>query len=636
MSERSDKSAAPLDPAQAATAAKLATVGLAVQGALAVVALGVALATGSFVALAVAAHLAAGTGAWAAGALLAGRRRRAAEEGVEDRRLERVAESEGRRPLFERASHEASDVRLGAALAILLATLEVGLGVALFAYGWQRAAEPLGRLLGGAAALAGSAFALLLLAKYTVALAGGPAGSPLGLAAAGGRRAASGALVAFVAAVVLAVTELAPSLALDRVGFVLAVGEAILGLELAVALLLELYRPRRRGDVPRPAFESRLLALVAEPGGIARSLARAIDYQFGFRLSDTWVYRLVERGLAPLAIFAAVSFWLLSSLVVVPEGERAILEHLGTPAPGSLEPGLHVKLPWPIETVVQFPTSRVREVVLGPDDEDEPEAPPNARRHADLWTRAHRKQSEFFILVARPRGSGADASADPSEAPVDLLEARIPVHFVVADPVAFSRGAVAPERLLKVLGEHELAALGCSHGVFDLLGPGSEAASSELLARIQKSADEHALGITVLDLNLSDLHPSVDVAAAFQAETGALEDREAQRLKELAFAAKLKPDAVGQARNILDQARTNAARRRLLADADSGRFGALLALDRAAPHAFRELRMLRGLEEALSGPQRKIVVSKGARGMVDVDLADKFEAASDLSPGSGK
>src|SRR5260221_3720860 len=116
------------DPLLAARASRLSSTGLAVQTALGLGALGVAFATGSFAALAAAAHLGAGAGAWAAGAFVAGRRRRVAEERAEGDRLARVAEGAGRPPLFDRAGKGAlSEQRVGAALAVFLAAVHVSL-----------------------------------------------------------------------------------------------------------------------------------------------------------------------------------------------------------------------------------------------------------------------------------------------------------------------------------------------------------------------------------------------------------------------------------------------------------------------------------------------------------------------------
>src|SRR5690606_13640774 len=128
----------------------------------------------------------------------------------------------------------------------------------------------------------------LVLGRYALAI--GAAAPDASAARAGGRRAASGALVAFLAGLALAAQAAWGLSRLDLVGYVLAALAATLGLEAALLLLLELYRPRRPGEAPRPPYDSRLLGLLSAPGDVARSIARAVDYQFGFSLSQTWLY----------------------------------------------------------------------------------------------------------------------------------------------------------------------------------------------------------------------------------------------------------------------------------------------------------------------------------------------------------
>ncbi|MFA6715690.1 MAG: hypothetical protein WCS27_09955, partial [Victivallaceae bacterium] len=53
----------------------------------------------------------------------------------------------------------------------------------------------------------------------------------------------------------------------------------ILGAEFISNLVVEFYRPRTIEE-PRPVFESRLLALFTEPGGVVRNIADTLDYQF--------------------------------------------------------------------------------------------------------------------------------------------------------------------------------------------------------------------------------------------------------------------------------------------------------------------------------------------------------------------
>src|SRR5690606_7562661 len=135
----------------------------------------------------------------------------------------------------------------------------------------------------------------------------------------------------------------------------------ILGLETLLNFLLDVYRPRSPGTEPRAAFDSRLLGLISEPGGIAHSLQEAINYQFGCQVSQTWFYQLMERTLAPLVLVGVLAVWLLTCLVVVQPYERVIIERFGRQLdPGNpLGPGLHFKWPAPFELARRFNTGQL-------------------------------------------------------------------------------------------------------------------------------------------------------------------------------------------------------------------------------------------------------------------------------------
>lgn len=614
----------------ARSAGRLAAAGLGVQAVLALLALAAAYASASFVALGAAAHLLAGALPWAAGLALLARRGGTLARTTEDERLAAAAESEGRKPLFvrqERTALALTESRLAGGLGVLLALVEAGIAAFLVLLGRAHADIAPVHLLPAAAVLAASSFVLLLLAKFSIALvrenADEASGAAFGLAAAGGRRAASGAFFAFAAAIVLATENLAPTLGLDALGFVFAGVEGLLALELLVALVLELYRPRRKGELPRPGYESRLLALLAEPSGVARSLARAVDYQFGFQLSDTWVYGLVERGIAPLVIFIAASFWVLSAFVLVPQGEVALEERLGARI-AVLEPGLHLKAPWPIDRVEPVALGRVRTVHLGVEETEEEEGAVS-RKRAALWTKAHAKD-EFLVLVPRQGSEGTD-----------LLAAGADVAFVVSSAERWALGASQPEALLKALGERELARLGCSRDLDSLLGPGRGDAARELKAEIQRSADVHGLGVEILEVGLEDFHPPVEVAPSFHLETSAIEERDALCQKARGDAAGSRPSGVSDASAIRARAVTAAAQKIRLARASAETFHAALALDRAGPHVFRDLLRLDVLEGAFSRGGRRVIVPR--RVQTELDLSDKLNTnllePEDKSTGPG-
>ncbi|MCX7010404.1 MAG: hypothetical protein NTY53_24715, partial [Kiritimatiellaeota bacterium] len=68
---------------------------------------------------------------------------------------------------------------------------------------------------------------------------------------------------------------------------------ALLGfvaIELVLRAVASFYRgPGRAG--PLVAYESRLAGLLADPASWTQNIAGALDYQFGFQVSETWLYR---------------------------------------------------------------------------------------------------------------------------------------------------------------------------------------------------------------------------------------------------------------------------------------------------------------------------------------------------------
>ena len=63
-----------------------------------------------------------------------------------------------------------------------------------------------------------------------------------------------------------------------------------LALEIVLNFILNLYRPRIAGEVPRPAFDSRFLSLLSAPDSIVKSINEAVNYQFGFDITSSWGY----------------------------------------------------------------------------------------------------------------------------------------------------------------------------------------------------------------------------------------------------------------------------------------------------------------------------------------------------------
>jgi regulator of protease activity HflC (stomatin/prohibitin superfamily) len=310
----------------------------------------------------------------------------------------------------------------------------------------------------------------------------------------------------------------------------------VLGAETAINLVLDIYRPRLKGRYSRSAFDSRLLGVINEPGGILRSLADAIDYQFGFKASQTWFYKLLEQAIVPLVLFGVITLYLLSCIVVVDSDEQAIIERFGNPENDAgekrlLDPGLAFKLPWPIDIAYKYPTKRISEISIGFVPKIDSQTG-EVEHKPLLWGQAHHEK-EYQLLVASPQ-SGTELLA--GTVPVSLVIAAVPIQYRIKDLHSFIYKHNEPEKLLESICYRELTKFAASAKIEtndetdidqSLLGIGRAEAGKILTERIQNAADKEGLGVEIVFLGLQGIHPPAEVAAAYQEVVGAAQKKQA-------------------------------------------------------------------------------------------------------------
>jgi len=375
----------------------------------------------------------------------------------------------------------------------------------------------------------GIGFGCFLFARYALALARLPGWRLLRA----GAVFLAGAAMAFVlVAFSLMATETFPW-AEPATAYLIRVALIVLGVEMAVNLIMDMYRPRTPGEFPRPSFDSRLLGLTSEPGGMAKSIAEAVNYQFGFQVSSTWFYQLLQRWLFPITGLGVAIILLLTSVVIVDADEQVVVERFGRITGAEdvvLASGLHFKWPYPIDIVHRVPVKRIGELVIGePADE--------GHDHADeaiLWTESHEFVSEMMLLVASPKLEGMNrgggfAALQGGKTPVSesvavsLLMVSVPIEYRVKDLHRYLYTYDDPEKLMEVIAYQYLSDYAASVDIDELIGPGREAFNEKLQAKLQDRLDQLDSGIEVVFCGIRGAHPpaKAKVAASFQAVVSA-------------------------------------------------------------------------------------------------------------------
>jgi membrane protease subunit HflK len=268
----------------------------------------------------------------------------------------------------------------------------------------------------------------------------------------------------------------------------------VVGTEVILNFILELYRPRRPGEFPRPAFDSRLLGFVAAPDLVARSIGEALSYQFGHDVASTWFYRLLSRSVWKLVVLGVGVLWLMSSFVVIQPHQKALIMRFGRIVRVA-DPGLNFKLPWPIDRAevplhLHFDekgkvSSAVR-TVTGVHTLDIGTLPPKGDTPI-LWTGEHVLQETFFLVQPGAASGSATTATRSRDLAAVVIEA--PLRYVVDDVEAFERLG-APEmrdRLLAAVAQREMMQYVSTLPISDLLSGGRPEIGAELRRRIERA-----------------------------------------------------------------------------------------------------------------------------------------------------
>ncbi len=395
---------------------------------------------------------------------------------------------------------------------------------------------------------------------------------------------------------------------------------ALTAIENLFGLIFEIYRPRIKGKIGRLLYDSRLVGLLGQPEGIIKTAAQALDYQFGFKVSETGFYKFFEKWL-PVLIPIQIGILFLSTCVVFIEpGEQGLLERFGqtVAARPVLEPGPHLKFPWPIDKVYRYGSGGLQSFNIG--FVQDPEKERNER--TVLWTVSHYKE-EFNLLVASREQAIATTTNAEIAVPVNLLTVSIPVQFQIKDVRAFAYNYSDAGDLLEKVATREVVRYLVSVDLIEIMSTGRAQAAEKLRASIQDRADEMKLGVHIVFVGLQDIHPPVKVAESYEAVIGAQQEIQAKILEAEGYRAKTVPLADAEGRKKILQAEAYRLTRIAGAAARSAQFTNQITAFTASPRVYPERLSLQTFARASEGTRKYIVAPTNTHDVIQLNLEDK-------------
>ena len=275
----------------------------------------------------------------------------------------------------------------------------------------------------------------------------------------------------------------------------------------------------------------------------------------------------------------ALALWLVfNCFVLIAEQQRGVVLRFGQ-FDRVMQPGPSLKLPWPIERVIKVNATQIKNY-----------------------------EDRVPVLTSDE----------------NIVEVAVNVQYRVADPKLYLFGTRDGDEVLKQAALSTVRELVGRSNLDTVLGAREQLAVGAR-ERLQKSLEAYRTGLVVTELNLPDARPPQQVKPAFDDVNSAQQDKERLISESRAYAAKVVPEARGQAARVRTVAEGYKTAEIARATGDAERFSLLVAQYKGAPEVTRKRLWLETVQDVLA-KNRKVVGGDG-RQLIYVPMQDAGKPA---------
>lgn len=260
----------------------------------------------------------------------------------------------------------------------------------------------------------------------------------------------------------------------------------------------------------------------------------------------------------------ALVLWLaFNCFVLIAEQQRGVVLRFGM-FNRVMQPGPSLKLPWPIERVIKVNATQIKNY-----------------------------EDRVPVLTSDE----------------NIVEVAVNVQYRVADPQLYLFGTRNGDEVLKQAALSTVREQVGRSTLDTVLGAREQLAVSAR-ERLQKSLETYRTGLVVTELNLPDARPPQQVKPAFDDVNSAQQDKERLISESRAYAAKIVPEARGQAARVRTVAEGYKTAEIARATGDAERFSLLVQQYKNAPDVTRKRLWLETVQDVLAR-NRKVVGGDG-------------------------
>lgn len=362
------------------------------------------------------------------------------------------------------------------------------------------------------------------------------------------------------------------------------------GFELLLNTFLYLFKPVHKEEIHLPPYDSRVFLLLTSTGSAWKSLNGMIDYQFGFRISESWFYKTILKLVLPFILLQILVGMLCTSFVMIPSGQLGVIERFGQPMNNGvgLEPGLHFKLPWPIDEVIKVDVSRVFTIEAGHKNDDHNSIDPAKKNTLD-----HYRETDLFVVKKK--------SGNENEDHLELVSISAVFQYQANSKklIEYLYRVESIENMIQMMVHSELSSFLAEKTITSDMGNQISVWNEEFKSRFFKRVEMELPGISPIYLSLNNIHVPVELSESVNEIFIASEKKKISVYQAQADAIKLETQALQEVLEIQNDQKQAIFKTAMEAIEETKRINNLKEIDKSFGRTLRQREWLEILEKAL-------------------------------------